>query len=195
MEWKQQTAHNTCCCTRAGCDRGAGNTAIIQQEAINVGEKGRRYIQSELVEHFEQVWRRVAEQQHLAVASERARAAHAQCRGAEEASSAFEQEGGHVGWTQRLPFPPRKKANLYSKLQIRESGLSLQRKGREKAGRYWQSHGRQREGRGSLQRLRFNWSKFWKKQKFFLNHFYFWTVRFYCRLVQGPGTDMGTGRD
>lgn len=44
----------------------------------------------------------------------------------------FEQEGGHIGWTQRLLFFSPKKANLNSKLHIRVSGLNIQRKGREK---------------------------------------------------------------
>lgn len=79
----------------------------------------------------------------------------------------FEQEGGHVGWIQRLLFFSTKKANIYSKLHIRGSGLNIQRKGREKAAWYWRLHGRQREERGSLQRLCFNWPKFGRSRSFF----------------------------
>lgn len=50
------------------------------------------------------------------------------------------------------------------------------------------------EGRTHVARAALKQIEFWKKQKFFPpHHFYFWAVRFYCRFLPGPVTDMETG--
>lgn len=88
------------------------------------------------------------------------------------------------------------KTNAQKNPKCVSSNRELRPFGRETVDRQWQSTGC--SGRTAVKRSNdsvFKLIEIWKKQKFFSHHFYFWAVRFYCRFLQGPGTDIGTGLD
>lgn len=118
-------------------------------------------------------------------------------------SGLFEQEGGHVGRavgenraSSAVFFLPRKRSHAGSGNKT-SKGIRKRPFKRGRVSRHPVTvHGTQRSGGRTLRAPAFkNWQFFFGRSRSFFSphhHFYFWAVRFYCRSLPGPGTNMGT---